>query len=285
MRLGVHVSAQGNIYDTFARARALQCATMQFFARNPQQWRQSRISCEEIQEFRRQRAVFKIEPVFIHIPYLLNLASVSPKLYQDSLKAFIEDMVEAQALGADYIVTHLGSFRGSTERQGLARFTRALGLILERTKKSGVGILLENTAGSGSWLGYTLRHHQGIIRALHDNERIGLCFDTAHAYAAGFDLATAKGLDWTAAEIEAAVGKKRLKLVHLNDTREALGSRRDRHEHIGKGNIGLAGMRRLLNHPFFRDCNFILETPKDSATADKINLNVVRELAAAKRRG
>jgi deoxyribonuclease-4 len=278
MLLGVQVSTEGRIYEAVDRGRDLGCNTMQIFSRNPQRWRDDFLKPQDIEEFNRRQDKFKIKPLFIHIPYLINLASPNPRLYNASIKAYIEDILEAQALKADYIVTHMGSHKETSEGSGIKRLTRALNKILERTKNTNVGILLENTAGSGSWLGYRFSHQRRIIGGLKSKERVGLCFDTAHAYLAGYDIATEEGLRKTLDEIDKLVGIDLIKLIHLNDARGKLGSRHDRHEHIGRGSIGLEGMRRIINHPKLRNLPFILETPKDSIEDDIMNLKTVRRL-------
>lgn len=278
MLLGVQVSVEGKIYHAFRRARELGCSTMQIFSRNPQRWRQDFLGRKDIEEFNHQQDKFGIKPLFIHISYLINLASPNPRLYEASIEAYIEDILEAHLLKADYIVTHMGSHRETSEEMGIERLIKALNIILEKTKNTEVGILLENTAGSGSWLGYKFSHQRLIIQGLKHKERIGLCFDTAHAYLAGYDIATKEGLEQTLEEIEKLVGIKLIKVIHLNDAKGKLGSQHDRHEHIGKGYIGLGGMERIINHPKLRNLPFILETPKDSENADKINLGVVRNL-------
>jgi deoxyribonuclease-4 len=279
MRLGLHISIAGHIYESITRAQELGCNTMQIFSRDPRQWRRGRLSLEDIEEFRRRRQKSKLAPVFVHIPYPLNLASGYSVLYRDSIRAYIDDILEVQALGADYIVTHMGSHKKSTEEKGLKRFISALNRILDRTKKSPVAILLENTSGSGSWLGYKFEHQQQVINAVEQKNRLGVCFDTCHGYSAGYDLATAEGLNQALGQLDKTVGLCRLKLIHLNDTKDKFASRRDRHEHIGKGEIGLGGFSRIVNDRRLKDIPFILETPKDSDEADKMNLTIVRKLA------
>jgi len=278
MRLGVHVSGSGKIYEALERAHELGCNTMQVFSRNPQRWRDDFLDPKDIEEFNRRNALLKIKPLFIHIPYLINLASPNPKLYGASIEAYVEDILEAEAIRADYIVTHMGSHKETSEEAGIKRLIEALNIIIEKTSYVDVGILLENTSGSGSWLGYKFAHQREIIRGLKDKERVGLCFDTAHAYLAGYDIATKEGLEATLDEIEAAVGIDLIKLIHLNDAYGELGSHYDRHDHIGKGKIGLEGMRRIINHPRLKNIPFILETPKKTECDDAMNLNLVREL-------
>jgi len=278
MLLGVHVSTEGKIFDAVERAHKLGCNTMQIFSRNPQRWREKNLAPQDIEEFKQRRAKFKIKPLFIHIPYLLNLASPNPRLYEVSIRAFIEDIQEAGMLEADFIVTHMGSHKDTSEEEGLNRLSEALNRILENTKNSSVSLLLENTAGSGSWLGYNFTHQQRIIQAIKDKERIGLCLDTAHAFLAGYNIATKAGLEEALSQIDKLAGIDLIKLIHLNDAAGKLNSHHDRHEHIGKGFIGLAGMKRIINHPKLRNKPFILETPKRTDRDDAMNLKTVRSL-------
>ena len=166
-----------------------------FFRVTPRRWHENFLNPEDIKKFNAWQEKFKIKPLFIHIPYLINLASPNPRLYEASIEAYIEDIIEAQTLDADYIVTHMGSHKETSEEAGLERLTQALNIILEKTKNIKVGILLENTAGSGSWLGYKFAHQKKVIQGLKNKERIGLCLDTAHAYLAGYDIATRGGLE------------------------------------------------------------------------------------------
>jgi deoxyribonuclease-4 len=278
MLLGLQVSTEGRVYEVLDRAHALGANTMQIFSRNPQRWRDNFLEIKDAEEFRLRRAKFKIGPVFVHIPYLINLASPNPRLYAGSIEAYIEDILEAQVLGADYIVTHMGSHKETSEEEGIKRLVEALNRIIKKTSALKVGILLENTAGSGSWLGYKFAHQKEIIAGIIDKSRVGLCFDTAHAYLAGYDISTKKGLKSTLDEIEDLVGLSLIKAIHLNDAKGALGSRHDRHEHIGKGNIGLEGMKRIINCPAFKNTPFILETPKKTEEDDIMNLKTVRRL-------
>lgn len=278
MILGVHVSIEGRIYEALDRAHKLGCSTMQIFSRNPQQWRESYLEPKDIEEFKQRRERFKIKPVFIHIPYLINLASPNPRLYEASIEAYIEDILEAEAMKVDYIVTHMGSHKETSEDAGLKRLVQALNRVMEKTSYTRVGILLENTAGSGSWLGYKFSHQQKIISGLKQKERVGLCFDTAHAYLAGYDISSKKGLKELLDEIDKLVGIDLIKLIHLNDAKGRLGSHHDRHDHIGKGSIGLEGMKAVINHPGLRNIPFILETPKKAEGDDTMNLNTVKKL-------
>lgn len=278
MILGVHVSGEGKIYESLERAHALGCNTMQVFSRNPQRWRDNFLAAGDIEEFKRRNKAYNIKPVFVHIPYLINLASPNPRLYEASIEAYIEDILEASTLGVEYIVTHMGSHKATSEEAGLRRLIEAINRILNKTKNVKVGILLENTAGSGSWLGYKFIHQKIIIEGIKQKERVGLCFDTAHAYLAGYDISTKTGLELALDEIDSLVGINLIKLIHLNDAKGTLGSKHDRHENIGKGGIGLEGMKNIINHPRLKNIPLILETPKAKEGDDVMNLNIVRKL-------
>ncbi|MDP3143676.1 MAG: deoxyribonuclease IV [Candidatus Omnitrophota bacterium] len=280
MHLGVHVSIAGKIYDSIVRAESLGCTAMQIFSRNPREWKHAPLDPKDIQEFKKRRKKSRISPLVIHVPYLTNLASPRSRLFYNSVRYNIEYLREADALGAEYLVTHMGSHKKSGEARGLGRVTEALNRILGRTAGLKTMILLENTSGSGSWLGYKFWHIKNIFDNLVDKKRVGVCLDTCHAYSAGYDLASESGLESTLNELDSLVGLEKLKVIHLNDTKDELDSRRDRHEHIGKGKIGLAGFKRILHHPKLRNLAFILETPKEEQENDINNMKTVKKLSA-----
>lgn len=276
MRIGLHVSIAGSIYESLERARALGCNTMQIFSRNPRGWQASKLIKEDVAEFKRLKLKYDIKPVAVHIPYIINLASPDEKLYRRSIEAYVEDIGRADVLGVESFVTHLGSHVGSGEDNGIGRFSKALDEIIKKAKPK-TGILLENTAGSGSWIGYKFEHLARIIEALDDSSNIGVCLDTAHTFEAGYDIKTRKGLEDTLREFDKLLGLELIKIVHFNDSLSPLGSHVDRHEHIGKGKIGLEAMARIINHPGLKNAAFIMETPKESEKDD------LRNMAAAKR--
>jgi len=278
-RLGCQVSIVGKIYDAVDRAVSLGCNTFQIFARNPRQFRRSCIPKEDIDRFKEKVNKNKISPVIIHIPYTLNLASSREKFYRITIKEFIEDLIEADKLGADYLITHMGSYKGfKKEISGLKRITKAISKILKETEGTKTILLLENTSGSGSWLGYKFSHQKFIFEGLNYNNRLGLCLDTAHAWAGGYKINDKDGLESLLYEIENLIGLDRLFVIHLNDTKEPFNSRNDRHIDIGKGNIGEKGFSLIVNHPKLKNLAFILETPKKSEEDDLRNLNTVRRL-------
>lgn len=278
LKIGCQVSIAGKIYESPERAAHLGCNTMQIFARNPRQWRKSSLSEEDIKTFKEKRKASGINPVIIHIPYTLNLAATKESFYKITIREFTQDLLEADKLGADYLVTHMGSYKGSTKEKGLLRIAKALKKVLDAAQNVKTMLLLENTSGSGNWLGYEFSQQKVIFEQLNWPQNLGLCLDTAHCFAAGYNIDNPDGIDALIAEIDEQVGIERLKVVHLNDTKEKLGSLKDRHCDIGKGNIGKKGFAYLLRHPALRDLPFILETPKDDDGDDIRNLNVVREL-------
>jgi len=281
MRLGVHVSIAGKIYESIDRARALGCEAMQIFSRNPREWKHAPLAAQDIAEFKKRRKKSHISPLVIHVPYLTNLASPQSRLFYNSVRFNIEYLQEADGLGAEFLVTHMGSHKKSGEARGIARVSEALNRILAKTSGLKTMILLENTSGSGSWLGYRFWHQKKILDGIKNKKRIGICLDTCHAYSAGYDIATETGLETTLSEIDNLVGLEKLKVVHLNDSKDGLGLRHDRHEHIGKGEIGLAGFKRIINHPKLHQLTFILETPKNDLNDDRRNLQTVRKLSSS----
>lgn len=276
MRIGLHVSIAGHIYESLERARALGCNTMQIFSRNPRGWQVSALPDPDLKEFRRLKAKYDITPVVVHIPYIINLATPDDGLYNKSIDAYIEDLKRADALGAEYFVTHLGSHVGSGEDNGIKRFSDALRKII-KTARPRTTILLENTAGSGDGIGYRFEHLKRIIEAQGVPSEIGVCLDTAHTFAAGYDIKSAKGLKDTLKDFDRLVGLDRIKVVHFNDSLVPFDSHVDRHNHIGKGTIGVKALGRIINDPRLKNAAFIMETPKDS---DKDDL---RNMAKAKR--
>jgi deoxyribonuclease-4 len=276
-RIGLHVSIAGKIYESLERAHALGCDTMQIFSRNPRGWQAAALDESDVRQFKVLKAKYDIRPVVIHIPYIINLASPDDTLYARSIEAYIEDAARADLLGAEYFVTHLGSHVGSGEDPGIARFSKALNAIMSRAKPKTM-ILLENTAGSGSWIGYRFEHLQKIIKGLKRPDDVGVCLDTAHAFESGYDISTKKGLDGMLNGLDRLLGVVRIKVVHFNDSLSPFESRVDRHQHIGKGDIGLEALKRVINHPKLKTAAFIMETPKESDRDDIRNLKTARSM-------
>lgn len=277
MRIGVHVSIAGKIYESLDRARALGCNTMQIFSRNPRGWQVAGLDKSDVLKFIKLKKEYDINPVVIHIPYIINLATPNDRLYRMSIDAYIEDIKRADELGAEYFVTHLGSHTGSGEEGGIRRFSEALGRILENAKPK-TTILLENTAGPGSCIGYKFEHIKKILDSVGNRKNLDVCLDTAHTFEAGYDIRTASGLKKALRNFDKLIGLKRVKVVHFNDSLSPVGSHVDRHEHLGKGEIGLQALAGIINHPGLKDAAFIMETPKESDKDDKRNIAIARKM-------
>lgn len=277
MKLGVHVSIAGYIYEAVDRAQALGCNTFQIFSRNPRGWQALELDPKDAEEFRKRSKDKKISPVVVHIPYLINMCSPDDSLWRKSVDAYIDDIKRADMLGADYFVTHLGSPKEKGREFGIERFSKGLNEAIIKANPK-LMILLENTAGGGDSIGSKFEDIRDIINNSKEKKKVGLCLDTAHTFEAGFDDKTKEGLEQTLRHIDSVVGLDKIRVVHLNDSKSDMGSHYDRHWHIGKGKIGRDGIKRIINHPKLRDRAFILETPKDSEKADKMNLAAVRKL-------
>ncbi len=277
MRVGFHVSIYGSIDQAVDRAVKLNCNTFQIFTRNPRQWKPTELTSETAQVFSDKVKSHDMEPVFAHMPYLPNLASPKDDVYTKSVNTLISELERCRRLEIPYLVTHLGSHLGAGMQSG---FTRLINAINQAFKIAGgdVTLLLENTAGTRNSMGGTLEDIQHIIQQLSHPERVGICFDTSHAFAAGYDLRTWDSVDETIRKIDETVGFPKLKLVHLNDSKGDLNSRIDRHDHIGMGKIGEEGFRNVLGSRL-GSLPMILETPRDARRNDVDNLRKVRDLA------
>jgi deoxyribonuclease-4 len=250
---------------------------MQIFSRNPRGWTVKPLDADDVAEFKRLRAKWDISPVFVHTNYLINLASPRQDLYEKSIEQFVIDLERTERLGAEYLVTHLGSASGKDADWMIDRVAEALNMVM-KLRRPQATILLENTAGEAGDVGYALAQVQEVISRLTDAKNIGICYDTCHGFAAGYDIRTRKSVQALAGEIDATVGLARLKGIHLNDCLRDFQSRVDRHWHIGEGKIGEDGFRTFLKHPIFRSIPMIMETPKESEEDDPRNLRKVRSL-------
>jgi deoxyribonuclease-4 len=281
MPIGAHMSIAGGVDRSIERGRSIGCETIQIFTKSNQQWRAKPLEPEEIARFQAARAASGIDPVFAHAAYLINLASSDDDVWERSLEAFAVELERCTALKLPFIVLHPGAHGGAGEDTGLSRVARALDECFSRQKDTDVLVLLETTAGQGSSVGGRFEHLAGIMdRSLHP-ERLGICFDTCHAFAAGYDIRTARGYDLTIAGLDHLIGLQHLKAVHLNDSRGELGGRLDRHAHIGMGQLGPEAFRLLLNDPRLRHLPMVLETPKGpDMKEDVVNLSTLRSLLA-----
>ncbi len=279
LRLGAHESIAGGLYKAFDRAQSAGCEAVQIFVKPNRRWAVKPLAEEDITRFRAKGEETGIRPVVGHASYLLNLATPDDALWAKSRDMLLVELERCEALGVPYLVLHPGSHVGSGEEAGLARVAQALGEVHAAAPDFGVRVLLENTAGQGSGLGYKFEHLAWLMEHTPEGERLGVCLDTCHAFAAGHELRTPEGYAATMEEFERIVGLERLKALHLNDSKGDLGNRKDRHEHIGQGYIGLQGFRHLLNDPRLAGLPGLLETPKGKdLDEDRQNLAVLRGL-------
>jgi deoxyribonuclease-4 len=275
----MHVSIAGTLDRAADRAKELELQTFQMFTRNPRGWKFKKLDEAEVQQFKRKVQSFQLTPVVSHMPYLPNLSSPKKLLYNKSLKSLIAELDRCDTLGIPYVVTHLGSHLGKGADVGLEKLVAAINEALSLSK-SNVMLLLENTAGTKNSMGSSFEDLRKILGRVEKRSRIGICFDTAHAYAAGYDLRGPRAVDETIGKFDSVLGLKLLKVIHLNDSQAGLGSGRDRHEHIGMGYIGEEGFRALFKHQALEGLPFIMETPIDERRDDVGNIRKVRELSA-----
>jgi deoxyribonuclease-4 len=273
----MHVSIADSIDMASDRANQNGCNTFQVFTRNPRGWGFRNLEKQEISEFTRKNKQYGIDPPIAHMPYLPNLASPNDEIYQKSIDALINDLERCGQLNIPYLVTHLGSHMGMGDDNGHRRIIGACDTALERVNNR-VMILLENTAGQKNSLGSRFEDLKHIMIRIKHEERVAICFDTCHAFAAGYDLTDEKHVRKTMDSFDQQIGFGYLKVVHLNDSKGRLGCRLDRHDHIGLGFIGEEGFRAVLHHEILMGLPLILETPIDIRRDNKGNLQRVREL-------
>ena len=283
------MSIAGGLPRAVERARAAGCDTLQIFTKSSGQWRARPLPAAEIEEFKRLSAEMDIRPVMAHASYLINLGTPDVTLWDQSRAALGEELDRAEALGLLGLVLHPGSYTTSTEEDGLARITEGLVAVLASRRDQQTRLLLEHTAGQGTNLGYTFEQLETIIGGVERSgraSRIGVCLDTCHLLAAGYDLGSQTGYADTMGRLDACVGLDRLQAIHLNDSKTPLGSRVDRHAHIGSGHVGLEAFRRLLTDSRLDQVPMVLETPKDRSRkpagieADPMDLENLRTLRA-----
>ncbi len=288
MPLGAHLSTSKGLSATLKRARELQCDALQIFSKSPKMWNAKPVDLAVARAFREEWAASGFVPLVAHDSYLINMASGDDEMRRKSINAMIDEVQRADLLGCDWLVTHCGAHLGRVDKSegripitldeeaGLERLARSLKQVLEATPEARVQIALENTAAQGTCLGGPFEHLKYLRDALPP-ERIGFCFDTCHAHSAGHDLTGEAQVRATVERFEAVVGWDRVGVIHLNDAQGERGSRLDRHEHIGEGEIGEAGMRAILRHDKTRHKPTILETP-EIETMIESDLRAVRLL-------
>jgi deoxyribonuclease-4 len=284
MRLGIHTSTAGSLENAALRAAELGANTFQIFSSSPRMWRARAPDPGQVKLLRAARRRFDLDPLVIHVSYLVNLASADPVIRAQSIAAFRGELERAAAIGAEHLVLHPGSYRGRSVEEGIADFVDALRAAATGFHSSGLTVLLENTAGAGSHLGSRFEELASIRDRASDvtDLPIGYCLDTCHLLAAGFDISTPTGLRATVGSAERLLGLDNVRVFHVNDSKTPLGSHVDRHANIGEGHIPLAAFRRILRHPKLRGKPFILETPIDQPGDDRRNLDALKSLARAK---
>ena len=280
MRVGVHTSIAGALENAAHRAHQIGCEALQIFSANPRGWRAKHPSPGECERFRAAQIRYDLRPLAIHANYLINLASADPLIHNLSVAAFRSELQRAMALGADFVVIHPGSAKNGDRSAAAETFVQSLIEAARGLELGPLTVLVENTAGQGNVLGTSFEELAAILRGLEGAVQAGLCLDTAHLLAAGHAIHTRDGLNETLRQLDATVGLKNVRLVHANDSKTPIGSRVDRHEHIGRGHIGADGFRGILRHPMLREIPFICETPIDRPGDDRRNLRKMRSLAA-----
>ncbi len=279
MKFGAHMSTAGGVCKALERGASLQCDIVQIFVKNNMQWAGKAPSASDVAHFLSERTRLKLDAVFGHAGYLINLGAPASVNRDKSIQSLIQEIAFAAALGLPFLVLHPGAHLGEGEERGLAQIVAGLDEVFAATKGLPVRIALENTAGQGSCLGYKTEHLAEIFSRVQNPERLGLCLDTAHLLAAGFDIRLPQGWDAAIKGIDAAIGRKQILAFHLNDSKTDLASRVDRHEHIGKGKIGLQAFRHIVNDPRFKKVPGCLETPKSKDLhEDAENLATLRSL-------
>jgi len=277
MRFGFHISIAGGFSKVVERAEVRGCETIQFFSRNPRGWKYGPLDPEDVERFRSSIQSSSLFPIFLHLPYLPNIANQKSKFYERSVDSIVTDLERAEELGAQCLIIHIGHRGEASEDEAIESVAQGIDRVFERVNNS-VILLLENTAGQGSEIGYAFEQIKTILDRVDDNKRMGICLDTAHSFEAGYDLSNKDGIDRTLESFDRTIGLQRLHLFHLNDSKTPLGSRKDRHWHIGEGCIGLEGFRYLVNHPSLKHLPGIMETPRSDTVEDLRNMEVIRSL-------
>ncbi len=278
MRVGVHTSIAGALVNAVRHAKEIGCDTFQIFSANPRGWKAREPTPAQYEQFRAERAASGLGPLVIHDNYLINLASADRLIREKSVAAFRKEIQRALALEADYLVMHPGSAKGGTVGGAIRLCAESMKKAARGLTLDGLTILVENTAGQGSTIGRSFEEVAQIL-SLADGLPLGVCLDTAHCFEAGYPIHTQKGLARTLQQAGSTFGVERVRAVHANDSKTAFGSHSDRHEHIGKGRIGLAAFRRIVNHPALKFLPFICETPLDEPGDDRRNISALRKLA------
>jgi deoxyribonuclease-4 len=277
MLLGAHVSISGAIHMSVDRAVELGCTTFQIFTRNPRGWTYTKLKKAEVDEFRRKSEAAGFRVAMAHMPYLPNIASPKKDIYEKSVRSLVAELERCGALGLELLVVHVGSHLGAGLEKGVEQVANAVNRAVEAVDNQ-VKVLLENMAGQRNSCGSRFEDIAEILSRVKNADRVGVCLDTCHLLAAGYDIRSEEAVDATISRFDKVVGLNRLWAVHLNDSKGALGSGLDRHEHIGMGNIGENGFKAFINHPAIRDKPMVIETPEDERGNYATDLAKLRKL-------
>jgi deoxyribonuclease-4 len=281
--LGAHMSIGGGVHRAIERSCSIECTAMQIFVKNNMQWFARPLERSEIKAFVRHAQRCQIEAAFAHSSYLINLAATNPQFHANSLRALAEELVRADQLELPFLVLHPGAHLGAGEEAGLARIVDSIDAVHAVLPKVKTKIALETTAGQGSCLGARFEHFADIIEHVREPERLCVCLDTAHVFAAGYDISNERATKKMFAEFDRVIGLERLVALHLNDSKAVAGSRVDRHEHIGKGKIGLDAFRVIMRDKRFAKIPKVLETPKGKELREDVeNLTTLRGLVTTR---
>ena len=278
-RVGFHAPIKGGLHEALIVAKDTGCDTVQIFSRNPRGWLAKPLTEADIELFHKTRRRTRIKPVLVHCNYLVNLAAADEFMLAKSRTSFREEVERSLLLGIDYLVVHPGSSRGSCEADGISTCGESLKIACHGLELGKLRILLENTAGQGECIGHRFEHLREIMDACPELN-LGVCFDTAHAFTAGYDIREEDGLHALIQKIERTVKTKNVRAIHFNDSRAVYNSRVDRHWHIGQGHIGEDALRRVAQHPRLAHAAFILETPYDDPRVDLQNLNKLKSFVS-----
>jgi len=280
MKFGAHVSISGGVFNAPQNGVEATCEVVQIFTKNQVQWRVPPLTDDEIEKFRSEQKRTGVQVVSVHASYLINLGGFDSQKLKQSRENFLIEMQRAEALGIPFLVVHPGSHTGRGEKEGLQRIAESLNWALARCPDFKLKILLETTAGQGDNLGYTFEQLAKIISQVQAPERVGVCVDTCHIFAAGYEIRTAAGYQKTMKQLDELIGIHEVGVIHANDSKKGLGSRVDRHTHIGEGELGRAPFRHFVNDARLQDVPMIIETP--DRDMDVENLRRLRKLVKRK---
>ncbi|MEA2030511.1 MAG: deoxyribonuclease IV [candidate division Zixibacteria bacterium] len=279
MLFGAHESIAGGVHKSIERGKQATCDTIQIFNKSNSQWRAAKLKSEDIDEYFRLQEKLGVTVATSHTSYLINIASPNEALEEKSILSLKEEMERCKLLNIPNLVMHPGSHVGSGEEEGMIRISRNINKLFDALNDNSVTLLLESTAGQGTNIGYLFEQLAQIIHLVEDKNHIGVCLDTCHIFSAGYELRNSKGYSKTIKDFDDIIGLEKLRIIHMNDSKKPFGEKKDRHEHIGQGYIGLEGFSNIVNDSRLKKIPMILETPKDKDLAEDIeNLKVLRSL-------